>query len=70
MNPITLSLEQQLDIRVFAERCKNLTPEQKQDFLIEIYRKMIEQREVCKQILGHSLGLTDIPELDGFLRHE
>jgi Phycobilisome degradation protein nblA len=65
-----LTIEQQFEVRAFAERCKRLTPEEKQDFLIEIFEKMIEQREVCKQILGHSLGLTDIPELDGLPRHE
>jgi Phycobilisome degradation protein nblA len=70
MTPINLTLEHEFEIRAFAERSKTLTDEQRQAFLVEIFQKMIEQREVCKQILGHSLGLADIPEFDGLSRHE
>jgi hypothetical protein len=70
MSTVSLSLEQQFEIKAFAERSKTLTDEQRQIFLVEIFQKMIEQREVCKQILGHSLGLADIPEFDGLSRHE
>ena len=65
-----LTIEQQFEVKAFAMRCKTLTARQQQSLLVEIFQKMIEQREVCKQILGHSLGLADIPEFDGLPRHE
>lgn len=45
-----LKLEQQLELRVFQEKIKNLTREQTQEFLVELFRQMMLKDNLIKTL--------------------
>ncbi len=45
-----LKLEQELELRVFQEKVKNLTPEQTQEFLVELFRQMMLKDNLIKTL--------------------
>ena len=59
--PIELSLEQQFSIRSFQTQVEQMSREQAQDFLIELYEQMIVRENMYKAFLKHQWGLGDNP---------
>jgi hypothetical protein len=49
-----LSLEQQFKLQVLTEQAKNLTREQAQEYLIEIFRQMMIKDNLMKQLLKNA----------------
>jgi hypothetical protein len=56
--PIQLSLEQQFNVRAFAEQVKDLTREQAQDFLVDLYQQMMIKETMYKGLLMQQLGMS------------
>jgi len=46
----SLKLEQQLELRVFQEKIKNLNRSQLQEFLIELFRQMMLKDNLIKTL--------------------
>lgn len=59
--PIELSLEQQFSIRSFQTQVEQMSREQAQCFLIELYQQMIVRENMYKVFLKHQWGLEDNP---------
>ncbi len=56
-----LSLEQQFNIRSFEHQVKDMSHEQTQEFLVNLYRQMMLQENSYKNIIKHQWGM-DTPE--------
>ncbi len=56
-----LSLEQQFNIRSFEHQIKDMSHEQTQEFLVNLYRQMMLQENSYKNLLKHQWGM-DAPE--------
>jgi Phycobilisome degradation protein nblA len=56
-----LSLEQQFSIRSFEHQVKDMSHEQTQEFLVNLYRQMMLQENSYKNLLKHQWGM-DTPE--------
>ncbi len=56
-NARTLKLEQQLELRIFQEKVKNLTQEQAQEFLIELFRQMMVKDNLIKSLFLKQLHI-------------
>lgn len=56
--PFELSLEQQFSVRAFAEQVKDLSREQAQDFLVDLYRQMMVKEKMYQGFLKQQLGLS------------
>ncbi|WP_404788643.1 NblA/ycf18 family protein [Altericista sp. CCNU0014] len=56
--PLELSLEQQFNIRAFAEQVKDLSREQAQDFLVDLYQQMVVKETMYKGFLMEQLGIS------------
>ena len=56
-----LSLEQQFNIRSFEHQIKDMSHEQTQEFLVNLYRQMMLQENSYKNIIKHQWGM-DTPE--------
>ncbi len=56
-----LSLEQQFNIRSFEHQVQDMTHEQAQEFLVNLYRQMILQENSYRNLLRHQWGM-DEPE--------
>ena len=56
-----LSLEQQFNIRSFEHQIKDMSHEQTQEFLVNLYRQMMIQENSYKNLLKHQWGM-DTPE--------
>jgi Phycobilisome degradation protein nblA len=54
--PFELSLEQQFSLRAFSEQVKDLSQEQAQAFLVDLYRQMIVKETMYQHFLKHRLG--------------
>jgi Phycobilisome degradation protein nblA len=54
--PFEFSLEQQFNLRAFSEQVKDLSREQAQDYLVDLYRQMIVKESLYKQIMKQQLG--------------
>ncbi|NJM75906.1 MAG: NblA-related protein [Acaryochloridaceae cyanobacterium RU_4_10] len=54
--PFDLSLEQQFSLRAFSEQVKDLSREQAQDFLVDLYRQMMVKESLYKQIMKQQIG--------------
>ncbi|MEM7555096.1 MAG: NblA/ycf18 family protein [Cyanobacteria bacterium P01_A01_bin.84] len=55
-----LSLEQELNHRIFSDQVKQLSPEQTQELLIELHRQMFMKDNIYKQLfLSQSQDLAD-----------
>jgi hypothetical protein len=55
--PIELSLEQQFSIRSFATQVQQMSHEQAQDFLVQLYEQMVVREATYKELLKHQWGL-------------
>jgi Phycobilisome degradation protein nblA len=56
-----LSLEQQFNIRSFEHQIKDMSHEQTQEFLVNLYRQMMLQENSYKNLIKHQWGM-DTPE--------
>jgi Phycobilisome degradation protein nblA len=56
--PFELSLEQQFNVRAFSEQVKDLSREQAQDFLVDLYRQMMIKETMYKGFLMQQLGVS------------
>jgi hypothetical protein len=56
-NPIELTLEQQFSIRSFATQVQQMSHEQAQDFLVQLYEQMVVREATYKELLKHQWGL-------------
>jgi Phycobilisome degradation protein nblA len=56
-----LSLEQQFNVRSFEHQVKDMSHEQTQEFLVNLYRQMMLQENSYKNLLKHQWGM-DAPE--------
>ncbi len=54
-----LSLEQQFNIRSFEHQVRDMTHEQAQEFLVNLYKQMILQENSYRNLLKHQWGIDD-----------
>jgi hypothetical protein len=54
-----LSLEQQFNIRSFEHQVKDMSREQAQEFLVNLYRQMVLQENSYKNLLKHQWGIDE-----------
>ncbi len=54
---IELSMEQKFSIRAFEMQVQNLTCEQAQKFLVELYEHMIMRDQMYKKLLKNQWGI-------------
>jgi hypothetical protein len=57
-HPIELSLEQEFNLRSFADQVQKMSREQAQDFLINLHRQMILKDTIYKELLKHEWKLV------------
>jgi Phycobilisome degradation protein nblA len=50
---IELTIEQEFNLRLFADQVKQMSREQAQEFLIEQYRLMMVQKTMYQELLKH-----------------
>lgn len=55
LNSASLSLEQKFKLEVLKDQVKNLTKEQAQEYLIEVFRQMFIKDNLMKQIMKGKL---------------
>jgi hypothetical protein len=53
--PLTLTIEQQFNMKVYEEQVKNLNAEQAQDFLIEVMRQLMIKDNVIRHLMKKGL---------------
>ena len=56
-----LSLEQEFNLRRFADQVRTLSPEQAQDLLLELYRQMMLKDNLYQDILQEFWGIDSVP---------
>ncbi|MGQ4649503.1 NblA/ycf18 family protein [Lyngbya aestuarii] len=59
--PMQLSLEQQFQLRSFADQTKLLSREQAQELLIKLHQQMLHKENFYKHFLKHQWGLDSNP---------
>jgi hypothetical protein len=52
-----LSLEQQFNIRSFEHQVRDMSREQAQEFLVNMYRQMVLQENSYRNLLKHQWGI-------------
>ena len=57
--PIEIPLEKQFNIRFVEDQVRQMDQKQAQDFAMLIYRQMVVNEEVYKQLLKKDWGLDD-----------
>ena len=62
-HPIELSLEQQFNIRSFETQVQQMSREQAQNFLIDLYKQMMMRETMYKHFLKHQWGLEPGPQM-------
>lgn len=60
--PFKLSLEQEFNLRSFADQVQYMSREQAQEFLVNLYRQMMMKETMYKQFLKHEWGLDSDPQ--------
>jgi hypothetical protein len=56
-----LSLEQEFNLRLFADLVQNLTPEQAKEFLVELNREMMIKDNLYRDLLKQYMGINSAP---------
>ncbi|ACK71556.1 Phycobilisome degradation protein nblA [Gloeothece citriformis PCC 7424] len=56
-----LSMEQQFQLRRFSDQVGNLSKEQAQEFLVELYKHMLSKENFYKHFLKQEWGLDSSP---------
>jgi hypothetical protein len=54
-----LSLEQQFSVRSFQTQIQDMSREQAQDFLVQLYTQMLWQETTYKNLLKHQWGIEN-----------
>jgi hypothetical protein len=54
-----LSLEQQFNIRSFEHQVRDMSREQAQEFLVNMYRQMVLQENSYRNLLKHQWGIDE-----------
>jgi hypothetical protein len=54
-----LSLEQQFNIRSFQHQVQDMSREQAQEFLVNLYTQMMMQENSYRNLLKHQWGMID-----------
>jgi Phycobilisome degradation protein nblA len=49
--PMTLSLEQQFNLKVYEEQVRNMSAEQSQTFLLEVMRQLMVKENIVKHLM-------------------
>lgn len=49
--PMELSLEQKFNLKMYEEQVKSLTPEQSQEFLLEVLRQLMVKDNMLKHLM-------------------
>lgn len=62
--PTELSLEQQFSIRSFETQVEQMSQQQAQQFLVQLYQQMMVREATYKQLLKHQWGLEPAPQFD------
>lgn len=57
--PFDLSLEQQFSIRSFEHQVRDMSHEQAQEFLVNLYAQMMVKENNYKQLLKHQWGIDE-----------
>ncbi len=52
-----LSLEQQFNLRSFKSQVSNMTLDQAQGFLVELYEQMMVRDQLYKKVIKHQWGI-------------
>lgn len=61
-NSFQLTLEQQFKLQIFQEEIKNLTKEQAQEYLLELFRQIMIKDNLNKSLLKERLFGIDDPK--------
>ncbi|NEQ82680.1 MAG: phycobilisome degradation protein nblA [Moorea sp. SIO2I5] len=56
-----LSLEQEFNLRIFADQVRTLSLEQAQDLSIELYRQMMLKDNMYEDLLKDYCNMSEIP---------
>ena len=56
-----LSLEQEFELRKFADQVRTLSPEQAQDLSLELYRRMMLKDNLYEELLKDYWGISPFP---------
>lgn len=56
-----LSLEQEFNLRTFADQVGNLTSEEARDLSIELYRRMMLKDNLYEELLKDYWGISSVP---------
>jgi hypothetical protein len=54
-----LSLEQQFSVRSFQSQIQDMSREQAQEFLVQLYSQLLWQESTYKNLLKHQWGIED-----------
>ena len=57
----SLSLEQEFELRLFADQLQNLSPEQVKELSLELYRRMILKDNLYEELLKDCWGTGSFP---------
>ena len=57
-----MSLEQKFNLRSFETQVQQMSREQAQDFLIQLYEQMIVRENMYKEFIKHQWGLEPISQ--------
>ncbi len=60
-NSEQLSLEQELNLRIFTDRVQTLTLEEAQGLSIELYRRMMLKDNLYEELLKDYWGISSVP---------
>lgn len=58
-----LSLEQQFSLRSFETQVQQMSRQQAQEFLIQLYEQMMVRENLYKEFLKHQWGLDEQPSM-------
>lgn len=56
---VNLSLEQQFSIRSFEHQVRDMSREQAQEFLVNLYTQMMMQENSYKSLIKHQWGIDE-----------
>jgi hypothetical protein len=49
--PMTLSLEQEFNLKIYEEQVRNMSAEQSQTFLLEVMRQLMVKENIVKHLM-------------------
>jgi hypothetical protein len=67
---VNLSLEQEFNLKLFADLVQNLSPEQAKEFLVELNQQMMIRENLYRDLLKQYLEIGSTPMLDQSLTPE